>query len=95
MPRKTDSNSPEDWLWIAASDLELVQAASMLEVGFSAAHSKLAEIVEKIVKAELIHTGWRLEKTHDLERLLEALVVRQSNLAAEVGPLCDALAETT
>ena len=26
MPRKTDSNSPSDWLWIAASDLELCDA---------------------------------------------------------------------
>ena len=55
--------------------------------------SKLAEVVEKIMKAELIRTGWRLEKTHDLDRLLEILEERKSDLAAQFEPLCDALAE--
>ena len=45
------------------------------------------------MKAELIRSGWRLEKTHDLERLYEALVAGGSDLCAKVGPLCDELAE--
>lgn len=32
---------------------------------WAAARSKLAEILEKILKAELIRIGWELEKTHD------------------------------
>ena len=93
MPRKTDSNNPADWLWIAASDLELIQLAAEREVGFGAAHSKLAEVLEKIIKAELIRLGWRLEKTHDLNRLALALRENQSPMAAASTPLCKVLAE--
>ena len=63
------------------------------EVGHPTLEGKLAEVLEKIMKAELIRTGWRLEKTHDLDRLLEALEERKSDLAAQFEPLCDALAE--
>lgn len=50
-------------------------------------------MLEKVLKAELIHRGWHLEKTHDLDRLLEALKVHGSPFVAEAEPLCDALAE--
>ena len=49
MPRKIDSHNPADWLLIAASDLELIQLAVDNEIGFAAARSKLAEILEKIL----------------------------------------------
>ena len=61
MPRKTDSNNPSDWLWIA--------------------------------EAELIRTGWGLEKTHDLERLLGEMTARKNDLASSFEPLCESLAE--
>ena len=93
MPRKTDSKNPADWLWIAASDLEMVQLAAQREISHAAAHSKLAEILEKILKAELISQGWPLEKTHDLEVLLQALVQRDPAFASSVTPLCTALNE--
>ena len=93
MPRKTDSKNPADWLWIAAIDLTVIELATKQEIGFPTVRSKLAEVLEKIMKAELIRSGWRLEKTHDLERLYEALVAGGSDLCAKVGPLCDELAE--
>ena len=93
MPRKTDSKNPADWLWIAAIDLTVIELATKQEIGFPTVRSKLAEVLEKIMKAELIRSGWRLEKTHDLERLYEALVTGGSDLCAKVGPLCDELAE--
>jgi HEPN domain-containing protein len=93
LPRKTDSRNPADWLFIAKSDLELVQLAATHEIGFTAARSKLAEILEKTLKAELIRTGWTLEKTHDLNRLLDLLVERESDLLPAVEPLCDALVQ--
>jgi HEPN domain-containing protein len=93
LPRKTDANNPADWLWLAESDLAVVTLAATQEVGFQACRSKLAEVLEKIMKAELIRIGWSLEKTHDLDRLLDELVVRQSDLAAYAEPLCDVLAE--
>jgi HEPN domain-containing protein len=93
LPRKTDSKNPADWLWMAASDLDMVRMAAKNEISFSAARGKLAEILEKILKAELIRTGWPLEKTHDLNRLLDLLVERKSDLLPIVEPLCDALVQ--
>ncbi len=56
-------------------------------------HSKLAEIVEKLLKAELIRAGWLLEKTHDLERLRKELRTRDQDLAESIESLCTDLAE--
>ena len=53
MPRKTDASNPADWLWLARSDLDVVRLASSQQVGFTACRSKLAEIVEKTMKAWL------------------------------------------
>ena len=93
MPKKTDSKNPADWLWIEATDLEVIQLALNREIGFITIQSKLAEVLEKVLKAELIRLGWPLVKTHDLEVLLQALKDRNSDLAAGVAPLCAALAE--
>lgn len=93
MPRKTDSNNPADWLWIAGSDLDMIRLAAEREISYAAAHSKLAEVLEELLKAELIRQGWPLEKTHDLEVLLEALRARDPVLAGSVTPLCTALNE--
>ena len=93
MPRKTDSHNPADWLLIAASDMELVRIGAEQEKGYAATSSKLAEILEKILKAELLRIGWELEKTHDLNRLLQSLGERNSDLVPVVEPLCDALVQ--
>src|SRR3954462_1976882 len=74
-------------------DLPMIRAAAEGEFSFGAARSKLAEVLEKVVKAELIHRGWRLEKTHDLDRLLEALSELGSPFCVQAESLCDALAE--
>jgi hypothetical protein len=91
LPRKTDSNNPADWLWIASSDLAGVEVLVRQEISYELCRGKLAELLEKIMKAELIRLGWFLEKTHDLERLLDALRDRGSNLLPVAEPLCDAL----
>ena len=93
MPRKTNSKNPADWLEIAASDMDMVRLAAEQEVSYSGARSKLAEILEKILKAELIRTGWPLEKTHDLNRLFDLLDEYHSDLLSVAEPLCDALAQ--
>lgn len=93
MPRKTDSKNPGDWLQIAASDMDMVRMAAENEISFSGARSKLAEILEKVLKAELIRIGWELEKTHDLNRLYDLLVERNSDLVPVAEPLCDALVQ--
>ena len=93
MPRKTDSNNPADWIFLAESDVEAIQVLAAREIGHPMCQSKLAEALEKVLKAELIRTGWFLEKTHDLEILPGHLQARKSDLVPQVEPLCDALAE--
>ena len=93
MPRKTDSNNPADWLWLAESDLEGLQRLARDEVAHPLCRSKLAEVVEKILKAELLRLGWFLEKTHDLERLLGESRARRSDVVSLAEPLCEALAD--
>lgn len=93
MARKTDSNSPADWLFIAESDLEGVRELAFREVAYAMCVSKLAEILEKVVKAELIRTGWFLVKTHDLVKLVDELRDRDPQMADRIQSLCEDLAE--
>ena len=93
MPRKTDANNPADWLWIATSDLDFLRLACKEEVSFIGARSKLAEVLEKVMKAELIRSGWKLVKTHDLLFLAKELRARQCELIAPLEPVVEALAE--
>ena len=69
MSRKTDSGKPADWIEIAEADIIMVRLVAEREVSFGPCRSKLAEALEKVLKAELIRLGWPLEKTHDLQRL--------------------------
>ncbi len=93
MPRKTDSSNPADWLRIVESDLELLRQGVAHEWSFNLCRSKLAETLEKIIKAELIRLGWPLEKTHDLVRLHDCMVEWKSDLEALAAPICLALAQ--
>jgi len=71
----------------------LIQLGAHQEVGYSAVRSKLAEVLEKVLKAELIRVGWPLEKTHDLRKLASELQLRKSDLEQRIRPLVVALAE--
>lgn len=65
---------------MAESDLEALLVLAQREIGYSLCRSKLAEVLEKILKAEkaeLLRTGWFLEKTHDLDKLLDHLESRR------------------
>src|SRR2546426_11855907 len=73
--------------------MDMVRMSAEKEISFSGARSKLAEILEKILKAELLRLGWTLEKTHDLNRLLDLMVEHKSGLVPAVEPLCDALVQ--
>ena len=93
MHRKTDSNNPADWLYLAESDLEGIRDLAARELAYHLCRSKLAEVLEKVFKAELIHAGWFLEKTHDLMRLLEEIENCAPDLLTESEPLALSLAE--
>jgi HEPN domain-containing protein len=93
LPRKTDSNNPADWLFIAESDLAGLRLLAGQEAAYEMCRCKLAEVLKKVLKAELIRLGWPLLKTHDLQVLAKELRARRSDLLTEVTPLCNALAE--
>jgi HEPN domain-containing protein len=94
LPRKTDSNNPADWIFFAETDLDGICALAEKEISHPMCESKLAEVLEKILKAELIRQGWFLVKTHDLQELAKQLQARKSDLFPACKPLCDALAES-
>ena len=93
MPRKTDSSKPADWIWICESDWEALRVLAERELGYVLCQSKLAEVIEKILKAELIRVGWKLEKTHDLRKLGSYLESRSSDLQTIFAPLVNTFAE--
>jgi HEPN domain-containing protein len=93
LPRKTDSNNPADWLYLSERDLAAIRQLSVNEVGYELCRGKLAEVIEKLMKAELIRLGWKLEKIHDLRKLLGELEVRQSHLSSALRPLVTGYAE--
>lgn len=93
MPRKTDSNNPADWLLIAESELDGLRLLAERETAYALCRSKLAEVLEKLLKAELIRRHWPLERTHDLLRLAGELRARDPDLAERLKPLCTALAQ--
>lgn len=93
MPRKTDSSNPVDWISFAESDLRGLRLLAKEEISPEMCASKLAEVLEKVLKAELIRVGWPLERTHDLEKLANELNARGSELVPEIRILAIDLAE--
>ena len=93
MPRKTDAKNPADWVLISASDIEGLKRLAEAEVSHSMCRSKLAEVLEKILKAELLRLGWPLLKTHDVQHLASELDARGSDLGGIYRPLAQDLAE--
>ena len=90
MPRRTDSCNPADWLLIAGTDLEMIRLCCEHETAFAVCRAKLSEVIEKLLKAELIRLGWFLKKTHDLRHLTSELRA----LGSDLPPVIDALVES-
>ena len=93
MPRKTDSNNPVDWIFFAETDLEGLKILAERQVSYYLCQSKLAEVLEKVLKAELIRLGWFLERIHDLQKLIDELKERKSDLVDEAQSLGESLTE--
>lgn len=78
MPHK-GSQYPADWLRFAEKDLQRVHR--LLEIQDSeAAGFYLQQAAEKFPKAFLLSKGWRLQRIHDLEPLLNAALPFDSSL---------------
>jgi HEPN domain-containing protein len=59
--------------WIRIGEKDLIRVERLLEMDDPAAAGfYLQQAVEKFLKAFLISTGWRLQRIHDLEALLNA-----------------------
>lgn len=93
MPRKTDSGNPADWVLVAEVDLAMVRHSLDDDSTFTGCQAKLAEALEKLMKAALLGAGWQLVKTHNLLLLADELSLRDPALDAEVRPLCEVLSE--
>jgi HEPN domain-containing protein len=93
LSKKTDAGSPGDWLDFASADLEAVNLLAKQKVAFRVCRSKLAEALEKILKADLIFRGWVLEKTHDLQRLADFLNEYDQSQTEKIQAVIDELAE--
>lgn len=93
MPRKTDAGNPADWLSFAEADLAAVEVLAANQTSFLVCRSKLAEALEKALKADLIGRGWKLAKIHDLAKLCDVLAERDAARADQLQPLVDELAE--
>lgn len=78
MPRR-ESLYPDDWLKIAEKDLKRVD--SLINIKDSeAAGFFLQQAVEKFLKAFLLSKGWKLDRIHDLEALLNAALIYDPSL---------------
>ena len=93
MPRTTDSGNPADWIWLAEDDLQGLHVLADQETAYYLCISKLAEVTEKLIKAELIRLGWSLVKLHDLQKLNDELRLHNSELAHQIADLVEALSE--
>lgn len=78
---------------MSEADLTGIAELARRELSYELCRGKLAEVIEKVLKAELIRLGWVLVKTHDLEFLAQELLTKDSAMALEFKPLVAAYAE--
>lgn len=53
MPRKTDSNNPADWLWIAESDLPMIRAAVQDDPDWPTLRVQLEQVAALLAKTRM------------------------------------------
>jgi len=93
LPKRTNAGNPGDWLDFADADLSAVRLLVEQQIAFNVCRSKLAESLEKLLKADLIRHGWTLRKIHDLQTLLDDLAGFDAEQVSQIQPLVDELAE--
>lgn len=77
--RREESLYPADWLGIAEKDLGRVEYLLGIEDP-EAGGFFLQQAIEKFLKAFLLSKGWKLERIHDLEALLNAALAHDPSL---------------
>ncbi len=86
-----ESSYPMDWLIIAERDLHRVGVLLASEDS-EGADFHLQQALEKALKAFLIYSGWRLQRTHNLVSLLDFALAYDPGLE-EFRPLCKEVSE--
>lgn len=75
----SNSDYPKDWIRIAEKDFSRVEKLLEIEDP-EAAGFFLQQAVEKYLKAFLLSRGWRHKRTHDLEPLLNEMLMFDSTV---------------
>jgi HEPN domain-containing protein len=94
LPKKTDTGKTSDWLDFITADLETADLLMAHRKAFTVCRSKLAEALEKAIKANLIQCGWRLEKILDLQKLCDLLSGYHPERVITLQGLVNELAES-
>ena len=85
-----ESLYPPRWIGIAEEDLARVRR--LLENDAQASGFYLQQAVEKFLKAYLLSKGWKLQRIHDLEALLDEAIGFDANLN-EYRSVCQTITE--
>ncbi|MFZ4779570.1 MAG: HEPN domain-containing protein [Terrimicrobiaceae bacterium] len=89
---KTDESNPRDWFWLAKERLESADALVEARGICLSAVELLQESVERYLKGYLISMGWKLERIHDLNRLLDLSIEQCTGFSIFI-PLAQSLTE--
>ena len=77
--QREESPYPHDWLRLAERDMSRVGRLLSMEDP-EAAGFFLQQAIEKFLKAYLLAHGWRLQRTHDLDALLNQALLHDGSL---------------
>jgi HEPN domain-containing protein len=91
MKKARESFQPEDWHKKGARDVRRSEILLENDDPEGAAFH-LQQALEKYLKGYLIEKGWKLERTHDLEELLDHAVDHDAQLEI-FRPLCQEVTE--
>jgi len=89
---KTSESSPQDWFLLAKERLESADALIGSRGVCYSAVELLQESVERYLKGYLISRGWKLERIHDLNRLLDFCIDHNASFSRFI-PLAQSLTE--
>ena len=89
---KTRENNPSDWILLAEERLQSADALIQARGVCYSAVELLQESIERYLKGFLISRNWKLERIHDLNRLLD-LCLDHSTEFSRFAPLAQSLTE--
>lgn len=89
---RTLETNPDDWFSLAQERLESADALFAARGACYSAVELLQEAVERYLKGYLIFKGWKLERVHDLNRLLD-VAARYDQRFQPFAPLAQSLTE--